>query len=93
MPERRFQDATSWRRADARGELHTFVREHWGLSAPRELTRDEFNRHLQALVTARTIEIMAPGEQLEHSNARDGRRLHSSVGSEPQSAADTREKG
>ena len=93
MAERRYLNATSWRRADAAGELHTYVNEHWELSAPRELTRDEFNRHLQALVTARTIEIMAPGEQLEHSNARAGRRLHSPLGPEPQRAARAREGG
>ena len=74
--ERRYLNATSWRRADAAGELHTYVNEHWELSAPRELTRDEFNRHLRALVTARTIKCSAPEMKLEDSNTCDGRRPH-----------------
>ena len=69
MAERRFLDVTSWRRADARHELSTFVAEHWELSAPRELTEEEFNRHLQALVKARTVETRAPGEQLGLSSS------------------------
>ena len=64
MPERRFLDVESWRRADARRELHMLVAEHWELSAPRELTDEEFDRHLQALVKARSVEARAPGEQL-----------------------------
>ena len=91
--ERRYLNATSWRRADAAGELHTYVNEHWELSAPRELTRDEFNRHLQALVTARTIGCPVPGMKVERSNARPGRRLHSPLGREPQRAARAREGG
>ena len=64
MAERRFLDVTSWRRADARGQLHRLVSEHWELSAPQELSEEEFNRHLQALVKARSVEARAPGEQL-----------------------------
>ena len=67
--DRRHLDITSWRRADARGDLHRFVDEHWELSSPRELTEEEFNRHLQALVRARTAEVRAPGEQLGLSSS------------------------
>ena len=73
MAERRFLDATSWRHADARHQLSTFVAERWELSAPRELTDEEFSRHLQALAKARTVEVSAPGEQLELSKARANR--------------------
>ena len=69
-PERRHLDVKSWRRADARGELSRFVAQHWELSAPRELTEEEFNRHLQALIKARSVEARAPGQQLELSEAR-----------------------
>ena len=54
MSERRHVSASAWRHADARGELQKFVKEHRDLNAPRELTCDEFGRHLQALVRART---------------------------------------
>jgi len=64
VAERRFLDVTSWRRADARGQLPRLVSEHWALSAPEELTEAEFTRHLQALVKARAVEARAPGEQL-----------------------------
>ncbi len=69
MAEGRFLDVTSWRRADARGQLPRLVSEHWELSAPRELTEEEFNCHLQALVKARTVETRAPGEQLGLSSS------------------------
>ena len=68
VTERRYLDVKTWRHADARGDLHRLVDDHWELSAPRELTQDEFNRHLRALVKARTAEARAPGEQLELSN-------------------------
>ena len=66
MAERGYLNATIWRRADARRELLRFADEHWELSGPCELSADEFNRHLQALVRARNRPERAgndPGRQ------------------------------
>ena len=57
-PLRVYMDLSEWRAAAARDELWMYVDQHWGESAPRDLTEPEWHQHIAALFEAKAVTIV-----------------------------------